>query len=98
MARYLVRIEVRLPPEMPEEERRALLERERERGLELKRAGTIADIWRVPGRQANVGIWSAPSATALHEALTSLPVWRFTEIDVTPLADHPLTERPEGGG
>jgi muconolactone D-isomerase len=97
MARYLVRIAVHLPPEMSHEERQALLEREQARGRELKRTGTIVDMWRVPGRQANIGIWSAPNATTLHEALTSLPVWRFTEIEVTPLADHYLTSDPEGG-
>ena len=98
MPRYLVRITVNLPPDMPAGEREELMERERERGRELKRAGTIVDMWRIPGRQANVGIWSAPSATTLHEALTSLPVWRYAEIDVTPLADHHLTSEPEEAG
>ena len=98
MARYLVRIAVDLPPRMPDDEREALMERERERGRELREAGTIEEMWRVPGRLANVGIWSAPSATVLHEAISSLPVWRFTEVEVTPLADHYLSRDPEGGG
>jgi muconolactone D-isomerase len=83
---------------MPDGERSALLERERARGLELKDAGAIEDIWRVPGRLANVGIWRAETATALHAAITSLPVWPWTDVSVTPLADHYLTSRPEGAG
>lgn len=81
---------------MAQAERGTLLERERRRGRELREAGLIEDIWRVPGRLANVGIWRAPSATALHEAIVSLPVWPWTEVTVTPLADHHLTTDPEG--
>jgi len=98
MGRFLVQIAVALPPELPDTARCALLERERARGRKLKDAGTIEDVWRVPGRQANVGIWRAPSATALHEALVSLPVWPWADVRVTPLADHDLTNDPEGGG
>jgi muconolactone D-isomerase len=94
--RFLVQISVALPPDMPQDERSALLERERERGRELKQAGIIQDIWRVPGRLANVGVWRTPSVTALHEAISSLPVWAWTEVTVTPLADHYLTTEPEG--
>src|SRR3984885_11084092 len=96
MPRFLVQISVALPPGMPEAERSALLARERERGRELKRAGIIQDIWRVPGRLANVGIWRTPTPTALHEAIASLPVWAWTEVTVTSLADHYLTSDPEG--
>jgi muconolactone D-isomerase len=93
--RFLVEISVELPPEMPEAERAELLERERRRGAELKAAGTIQDMWRLPARLANVGVWRVSNPTELHEAITSLPVWRFTRIIVTPLADHHLTTDPE---
>ena len=83
---------------MPQADRSSLLERERQRGRELKQAGVIEDMWRVPGRLANVGIWRAQSATALHEAISSLPVWAWTDVTVTPLADHHLTTTPEGTG
>jgi muconolactone D-isomerase len=88
---FLVRISVSLPPDLAGPEREALLERERVRGVELRDGGVIRSIWRIPGRLANVGIWAAPDATALHEALVSLPVFPYTQIDVTPLARHHLT-------
>ena len=46
-------------------------------------------LWRVPGRWANWGLWEAPDATALHEALNSLPLWPWMSIRVHPLARHP---------
>lgn len=97
MPRYLVQITVELPAEMDEAERAELLARERERGRELRDAGTIEDIWRLPGRLANVGVWRAGDASELDRAIASLPVWRWTRVEVTPLADHHLTARPEGG-
>ena len=87
---FLVQIEARLPPELDEHERAALLGREAECGRQLREAGVIRHIWRIPGRLANVGVWSAPTASELHDALTSLPVWYYAEISVTALADHPL--------
>jgi muconolactone D-isomerase len=87
---FLISIEVSLPPEMPPATRDALLAQERVRGLELVESGVIRHIWRIPGRIANVAVWEAQDATALHEALVSLPVFPWTTIEVTPLATHPL--------
>lgn len=89
---FLVEIEIRLPPDLADERRRALLEAEFARGSDLAGAGVLRAIWRVPGRLANRGIWAAADATALHDALTSLPLWPYMEVSVTPLARHPLAE------
>jgi muconolactone D-isomerase len=93
--RFLVRIQVRLPADMPADERDELIARERRRGRELKAAGTIQDMWRLPGRLANVGVWQVASAEALDAALTSLPVWPWATFEVEALADHYLTSDPE---
>ncbi len=85
-----MRIEVRLPGDMDPDARQRLLERERERGVELKHQGTIVRIWRIPGRLANVGIWDARDATVLHEAIASLPVFPWIDAEVVPLAVHHL--------
>jgi muconolactone D-isomerase len=89
---FLVRIEVNLPPDMDPTARQALLDRESARGRELHEAGTIVRIWRLPGRLANVGVWQAADATALHAALSSLPVFNWTRIEVTALATHYLEQ------
>lgn len=87
---FLVAIQVSLPPQMGADERSRLMESEMRRGRILKDAGTIVRMWRVPGRTANVGIWSAPDATALHEAISSLPMFPHLRADVTALATHHL--------
>jgi muconolactone D-isomerase len=87
---FLVQIQLTLPPQMAADERERLMEAEMRRGRELKAAGLIVRMWRIPGRTANVGVWEAPDATALHEAIASLPMFPYLTADVTPLAVHYL--------
>ena len=87
---YLVDIKVRLPGDLPTDERRRLLAAELRRGKELRANQAIQRIWRVPGALRNVGIWSATDATELHEMISSLPLFPYMEVAVTPLAVHPI--------
>jgi muconolactone D-isomerase len=93
---FLLEIEVRLPASMDDAQRAQLIERERVRGRELADQGIIRAIWRIPGRFANRAIWSAPDATALHTAITSLPLWPYVDVVVTPLATHDLGQHCQG--
>lgn len=88
---YLVEIRVNLPPDLPEHYRVKLLALELARGRELHANGTIRHIWRVPGAIHNVGVWSANDATELHELISTLPLFRYMTVTVTPLACHPVT-------
>jgi muconolactone D-isomerase len=90
---FLVQIQVNFPPEMPRGELEDVLRREGERGRELKDAGTIVRIWRIPGRRANVAIWQAETPDELHQAIMSLPAFPWLDVRVTALATHYL----EGG-
>lgn len=76
--------------------REELIAAEAERAHELAELGAIRRLWRVPGSTANRGIWEAPDATALHEALASLPLFPLMEITVEALALHPSD--PGAGG
>lgn len=87
---FLVSIEVLIPQQLPDDERARLIAAEFQRGSELAVAGTLRAIWRVPGRFANRAIWSAPDASALHEAIATLPLWPYLDVQVTPLARHSL--------
>jgi muconolactone delta-isomerase len=89
---FLVQIEIALPPDLDADTLAALGEAEARRGVELQDAGTIERIWRVPGRRANVGIWRAADADALHAAIASLPMWPYMDVSVTVLARHPLEQ------
>ena len=90
MAEFLVRIQVRLPMDMDPAERAKALDAEYARGQELRAAGVLRRIWRLPGRLANVSLYEVPDATVLHETLTSLPLWPWMELSVEALAVHPL--------
>jgi muconolactone D-isomerase len=88
---FLVRISVQVDPAAMSPDRFAdLLQDERARGAELVRAGAIKHIWRLPGTSDNAGIWTAPNATVLHDLISSLPLFRWMTVAVTPLATHPL--------
>ena len=79
---FLVAIDIRLPGDLEDDRREALLKAEFERGASLAEAGILRMVWRVPGKLANRGIWAAPDATALHEALVSLPLWPYMTVEV----------------
>jgi len=85
----LVHITIALPPEMSDNERQALYAAERVQAASLAAAGRLVRLWRIPGRTANWGLWHASDATELHDALTSLPLWPYMNIEVTALAKHP---------
>ena len=70
-----------------------LLKQEAERARELARSGILRRLWRIPGRRANWGIWTAATADELHDALSSLPLYPYLSITVHPLASHPNDPR-----
>ncbi|WP_157970543.1 muconolactone Delta-isomerase [Nakamurella deserti] len=93
---FLVEAEFRLPPDLDAGTRQHLLDDESRYGAARRDDGDLVRIWRVPGRPANVAIWRAADATALHELLAALPLYRHKSITVRPLALHPLeTAEPE---
>lgn len=86
---FLLRIKVTFPPDGDPEEKARRIAAEGVRARELAAQGIIKRVWRIPGQWANYGIWEAPDATAIHDAVTSLPMWPYLDVEVTPLAAHP---------
>ena len=86
---FLVRSENRLPPEFPAERRAELRSAERVRAMELRAAGILKRLWRVPGRNATIGLYEADDPALLHDALMSLPMAPWLDVVVEPLALHP---------
>jgi muconolactone D-isomerase len=78
-----------LPASFPAEERAQLLQAEAARSRELAAAGILVRLWRVTGRRANVGIWRATTTGELAQALESLPLFPYLDIEVIPLSRHP---------
>ena len=72
-----------------DEREKQLREQEAARSRELAKEGILLRLWRVPGRRENWGIWRADDADRLHDALSSLPLFRYLTITVHSLASHP---------
>ena len=86
---FLVNIEVNFPPDGDPEEKARLIAAEGARARELAAAGIVKRLWRSPGRWANWGLWSAADGTALHDAITSLPMFPYLDVEIFPLGAHP---------
>lgn len=86
---FLVRAENTLPPETPAERREELRAAERVRAMELRAAGILQRLWRVPGRNATIGLYRADDPAQLHDALMSLPMAPWLDVTVEALATHP---------
>jgi muconolactone D-isomerase len=93
---FLVEIDTHLPDDLEGERRAELQAAEFARATDLAEAGTIRAMWRIPGRLANCGVWSAPDATTLHNAISSLPFWPYMDARVTALGRHPLGPHCQG--
>lgn len=91
---FLVRTENTLPPDTPDDVREALRKGERERAMQLREAGILKRLWRVPGRNATIGLYEAADPAELHDALVSLPMWKWMDITVEVLATHPQEQTP----
>ena len=86
---FLVRSENRLPPDFAAERKAELRTAERARAMELRAAGVLKRLWRVPGRNATIGLYEAADPAELHDALMSLPMAPWLDVTVEPLALHP---------
>lgn len=92
---FMLRIDVSLPPDMPQAEKDAIRQRENARAEQLIGEGVMVRIWRIVGRVANYSLWEAATLEKLHEVLMSMPMFPYMKIDVTPLIDHPVTHIAE---
>ncbi len=90
---YHVRMDVSLPPDMPEAEAANLKAAERDYAQQLQREGKWVHLWRVVGEYANYSIFDVASHDELHQLLSGLPLFPYLQIRVTPLARHPSAIR-----
>lgn len=86
---FHVRMDVHLPPDLDQAAREKLVAAEKDRALEIQRAGTWVHLWRIVGQYANISIFDVDSPAELHDILTSLPLFPYMRIEVTPLTQHP---------
>jgi muconolactone D-isomerase len=86
---FLVRMEVAIPPDLPEAQANEIKAREKAYAQDLQRDGRWRHLWRVVGEYANYSVFDVASNDELHALLSGLPLFPFMKIQVTPLAQHP---------
>ncbi|MGO4713121.1 muconolactone Delta-isomerase [Bradyrhizobium sp. 2TAF24] len=86
---FQVEMNVEIPHGLDPDMIAQLKETERLRAQELQRSGQWRHLWRVAGRYANVSIFDVESNEALHGILSTLPLFPFMRVSVTPLCRHP---------
>lgn len=86
---YHVRMDVTPPRDLQPEVFDRLKAEERSRAEQLQRDGTWVHLWRIAGAYANISVFDVADHDALHGILSTLPLFPFMTITVTPLARHP---------
>ncbi|NLS05990.1 muconolactone Delta-isomerase [Rhizobium sp. P32RR-XVIII] len=86
---FHVEMTVNLPHDLPKDVADNLKATEKARAQELQRSGKWRHLWRIAGRYANVSIFDVSDTTELHDILSTLPLFPFMAIEVTPLCKHP---------
>lgn len=95
---FHVRMDVAIPRDLDPVVRDELVATEKARAAELQESGVWPELWRIVGRYSNISIFDVGSNDELHAILSSLPLYPFMTIDVTPLAQHPSKVVPSKGG
>jgi muconolactone D-isomerase len=86
---YHVRMDVRLPHDLPPDARAEIAGRERAYSQRLQHDGRWLHLWRIVGEYANYSIFDVASHDELQEILANLPLFAYMDIKVTSLATHP---------
>lgn len=86
---YSVRMDVGVPHGVDPDRFERLKAEEKARAQELQRSSKWRHLWRIAGQYAKKSVFDVADHDELHAILSSLPLFPFMEITVTPLARHP---------
>ena len=88
---FQVTMTIRIPHDADQAKIKQLSAAETELARRLQRDGKWRHIWRVAGKWANISILDVSDTAELHEILTSLPLFPYMDVTVTPLCTHPAS-------
>lgn len=86
---FHVRMDVRIPHDLDPIRVDELKRVERERAQALQAEGKWRHLWRIAGQYSNVSIFDVETVQDLHDLVSTLPLFPFMDISVTPLCRHP---------
>lgn len=90
---FHVRMDVKIPVDLPADETAEILAREKAYSQDLQRSGKWRHIWRIAGQHANYSVFDVKDNDELHQILIGLPLFKFMDIVVTPILRHPSSVR-----
>ena len=79
---------MRVPHSVDPDRFESLKAEEKGRAQELQRSRKWRHLWRIAGQYAKISILDVAEHDERHAILSSLPLFPFMEITVTPLARH----------
>lgn len=86
---YHVRMDVRLPHDLPADTRDQIVRQEKDYAQQQQREGKWIHLWRIAGEYSNYSVFDVDSNDELHAILSNLPLFHYMDVHVTPLAHHP---------
>lgn len=86
---FHVRMDINLPHSVPQAEAQALKTKEKVRAQALQAEGKWRHLWRIAGQYSNISLFDVASIDELHQLLSTLPLYPWMQIQVTPLCRHP---------
>lgn len=86
---FLARMDINFPDDMDAETIADFAAKEKAYSAQMQEKGKIKAIWRVVGEYSNYTVLDVDDHDELHASLAALPMFRFLDIKVTPLANHP---------
>lgn len=92
---FHVRMDVNLPPTMPENQANELKKTEKEIAQGLQESGKWRHLWRIAGQYANISIFDVASIDELHTLISTLPLFPYMQIQIMPLCRHPSSIRSD---
>lgn len=90
---FHVRMDVRVPLDFDPIRADELKRVERERAQDLQNQGKWRHLWRIAGQYSNISVFDVETVQELHDIVSTLPLFPFMEITVTPLCRHPSSIR-----
>jgi muconolactone D-isomerase len=86
---FLVHMQVQIPADADKDMIERVKAEEKAYSQNLQREGKWRHLWRVAGEYASYSVFDADSNDELHALISSLPLFPYMRVSVTPLAQHP---------
>lgn len=86
---FLARMDVNFPDDLDPEVMADYQAREKAYSADLQERGLMKAIWRVVGEYSNFSVYDCDDHDELHSIFQGFPMFKYMDVNVTPLSKHP---------